>query len=358
MTSPVPHERSVDLDVVRAVALIGVCLMNYHGYLNPGIAYGATDFWGKVFDPAKGPLTTRFAATFVVVAGIGITLLTRRAVASGDRDAISDARWTLVRRGVLLLAFGYVLDWIWPGTILFFYGAYFLVGALIFRLRSAFVIAIGIAAALAAAGIQWWALHHQAAWLLQGESELTHSPRDLLFDVLVRGTHPLLPWLAFLCAGIVLGRKIPWRTELQTYVAFAGLLAVVLGYSLAGALPVDDILQTTHPFDRGLLYTLTALGSALFVVVAVGALARATSASRVTKALAVAGRTTLSLYLLHIMFFNAVVHWWGWVDENSGLGHALVLALVFWVAAIALANLWSRRFGLGPLEWVYRRFSQ
>ncbi len=32
------------------------------------------------------------------------------------------------------------------------------------------------------------------------------SLRDHLFDVFVNGTHPLLPWFAFLCAGMVLGR--------------------------------------------------------------------------------------------------------------------------------------------------------
>ena len=40
------------------------------------------------------------------------------------------------------------------------------------------------------------------------------SPRGLVFDVFVNGTHPLLPWLAFLCAGIILGRSLRttwWR---------------------------------------------------------------------------------------------------------------------------------------------------
>ena len=38
------------------------------------------------------------------------------------------------------------------------------------------------------------------------------SIRRYLFDVAINGTHPLLPWLAFLCAGMVLGRVLttPW----------------------------------------------------------------------------------------------------------------------------------------------------
>ena len=66
-------------DVVRAIALIGVVVMNYHGYL---IIRGAVPGTGAVsdfFNPWNGPLSTRFAATFVLVAGVGVTLLTRRA---------------------------------------------------------------------------------------------------------------------------------------------------------------------------------------------------------------------------------------------------------------------------------------
>ena len=59
-------DRYVELDVVRAVALIGVCVMNYHGYLiNAGATYPPTTFVERIFDPWRGPLSTRFAATFV-----------------------------------------------------------------------------------------------------------------------------------------------------------------------------------------------------------------------------------------------------------------------------------------------------
>ena len=353
----VPHARSIDIDVVRAVALIGVAVMNYHGYLNGGAAADDESFFGNVFDPWQGPLSTRFAATFVTVAGIGVALLARRAIASRDRAAIDEIRWILVRRGVLLFAFGYFLDWIWPGTILFFYGAYFVVGAAIVTLRSRWVLAIGIAAALAGAALHWWAIHHKLTWLLSGESERSHSPRDLFFDVTVRGTHPLLPWLVFFCIGIVLGRLIPWRTELQLNLAFAGVLAVIVGYALAGNLPWDGRLQTTYPFDRGLLYTLTTVGSSLVAVFGIGAIARATSESAITRALAVAGRTTLSLYVLHVLVFNLVVNQLDWIDRESGLATALVFAMGFWVVAVLLANWWNRMFPMGPLEWLYRRFS-
>ena len=39
-------------------------------------------------------------------------------------------RWRLVARGLLLYAFGLLFDFIWPGTILPYYGAMFVVAAL------------------------------------------------------------------------------------------------------------------------------------------------------------------------------------------------------------------------------------
>src|SRR6187402_2621121 len=78
--------RLVGPDVVRALALIGVCVMNYHGYLINQGGELARNFWGRFFHPWEGPLSTRFAATFVLTAGVGVTLLTRRAVADRDID--------------------------------------------------------------------------------------------------------------------------------------------------------------------------------------------------------------------------------------------------------------------------------
>ncbi len=356
-----PGNRVIDLDVVRAIALIGVCVMNYHAYLilrggNPGDGFAA-----RVFDPWNGPLSTRFAATFVVVAGMGVSLLTNRAVLSGDRVERSRVRWVLIRRGVLLYSFGMLLDWVWSGTILFFYGAYFLVAAAIFTLRSRWLAVIGVTAALAAAGVQWWALDrrtngHDVGWLLDGRAAATLSPRDLLFDTLVRGTHPVLPWLLFLCLGMILGRRLPFEVVSRVNLVFSGVLLVAAGYLFANSLPVHPLLRSTDPFDRGVLFSITTVGSSLVAVGAIGWIAERTARSRVTQVFAVTGRSSLSIYVLHVLVFNLLVDWLEWV-EPGGLTTALLFAGGFWVSAIALANLWHTHREFGPLEWVYRRFS-
>ena len=123
-------------DVVRAVALIGVVVMNYHGYLILRGGAGrrlavAEDF----FDPWTGPLSTRFAATFVLVAGVGVTLLTRRSIGE-RRRRLGQAADVGADAASCCTASACWFDMIWPGTILPYYGAMFVIGAALFTLRS------------------------------------------------------------------------------------------------------------------------------------------------------------------------------------------------------------------------------
>jgi uncharacterized protein len=356
------RDRVIDLDVTRAIALIGVVTMNFHGYLLSK-RYEPTDgtFMHRLFDPWTGPLSTRFAATFVTIAGMGITLMTNRSRISRDDAAIAEDRWRLARRGVLLLCVGYVFDWIWPGTILYFYGAYFVVASLLFALRSRWLIIIAVASALVGAGVQWWDFERtqdggSLFWLL-GAS--TRSPRGQLFDTFFNGTHPLFPWLAFLCVGMLLGRLLPFTARFRIRLIAAGVALVAVTYLarhlFADHSPLTQRLFATDPFSRSLNYTLCALGSSVAAVAAIGWLASRTRASRVTNWLAIAGRSTLTLYVAHALVFNLIVNVWEWI-EPTGLDTALLFAGGYWLVAIFAAVLWNRRFGMAPIERLYRRF--
>lgn len=354
LRSPTPVGRRLPgPDVVRALALIGVVVMNYHGYLIIDGGDRSDDTWfERLFDPWTGPLATRFAATFVLVAGVGVTLMTRRS--TSDRDHIRDMRWRLARRGLLLFLGGLLLDEIWPGTIIPFYGGMFVVGAFLFTLRSRWIAAI--AAGAIAAG---WAIRTWRFWQAEdGESTswLTDpavgSPQSYVFDLFVNGTHPLLPWLAFFCAGMLLGRafgSVWWRPA--AIAVGATLFAVATLVRSAASTDFQATLLSPHNLDRGAVYVASALGSALVAYAVIDWLAERFAG--VTDPLRRAGQLSLSLYLAHIAVYLVVVDWLGWI-EPGGLGVALAFALAFWVVGITAAVLWSKRFGRGPAERVYR----
>ena len=354
-----PSERLPGPDVVRAVALIGVVAVNYHGYLLLAGEQQVGESWlHRTLDPFDGPLATRFAATFVLVAGVGVTLLTRSSL--GDPARVRAARWRLVRRGVLLYVVGLLVDEIWPGTILPYYGVMFVCAAALFTLRTRWIVACGFLAAAAGAALRSWRFQRQldggsTAWLT---SPGGGSIRAYVFDVTVNGTHLLLPWLAILCAGIVLGRTLQrpgWRRT--TLGVGAALVAVTSLVALAepdgGTRGHLDVAVSLDPYDRGLAYTTSVVGTAFVAYALIDWVAIA--APRATAPLRAAGQLTLTLYLLHVFVFNLLVDWLGWI-EPTGLDVALVFAGVFWVVAIAAAAAWQRRFGRGPAEIVYRAF--
>ena len=173
----------------------------------------------------------------------------------------------------------------------------------------------------------------------------------LLFDVAVNGTHPLLPWLAFFCAGIVLGRVL--HTSWWRPVAIAGGLTL---FGLATVLGAADGVGRRGPCWRAptrsaaaLLYTASALGH--------GAGRRsawsrgwpsASPARRLVALAGDAGAMSLTLYVAHALVFNLVVDWLGWI-RPTGLDTALLFAAAYWVVAIAAARgWWHRRFGDRP----------
>ena len=126
-------------------------------------------------------------------------------------------RWRLARRGLVLYGGGLLFDFMWAGTILPFYGVMFVDGRLLFTLRTRWLVVIGVAAALAGWLVRWWRVRtvpRRSLDRLADAARLAGRRAGLLFDVFVNGTHPLLPWLAFLCAGMVLGRLLTldwWR---------------------------------------------------------------------------------------------------------------------------------------------------
>lgn len=355
--------RLVALDVVRAVALIGVVAMNYVGALvTPGRDRG---FWGRVFDPYTGTLSTRFAATFVLVAGVGITLLTDRARRDGDSEEIRRVRLRLARRGLLLYLVGYVLDFTWPGTILFFYGAYFLIATVLFQLATRWLVVIGAGAGVIASAVGTWAAWKRdrfepVDWLGFDRIE---SIQDLVVRTFLDHTHPVLPWIAFLCAGMIIGRHLPtlsaWRRKVMTFATATVIVIYVVSSVLDTTSSRDGVIvhhvTSLQTYDRGLLYLVSTLAIAIVSFLMIAMIAERWPATSFIVHLQRAGQLSLSLYLLHVLVFTIAVDWFGWIGGES-LSTALWFAAGFWAVGIAVASWWHHRIGRGPAEIVYRAF--
>ena len=299
----------------------------------------------------------------MLVAGVGVTLLTRPAsIGDPARTLVSARRWTLVRRGLALYGAGLLFDKIWPGTILPYYGAMFVLAAVLFTLARP----LGRRRRRGrrrspAPAIAWWGLErrldgHDTAWLVRRRGR--DSPRGLRASTW-RSTAPTR-----CCRG--------WRSSAPASCSggcsATRLVAAGRHRRRADAVRAgDDDLRVARRrataawcwpaptrSTAASLYTASALGTALVAFGAITWLAERFRTSAAIELLRHAGAMSLTLYVAHALVFNLVVDWLGWV-RPTGLDTALTFAAVYWVVAIAAATWWHRRVGIGPAEWVYRR---
>jgi uncharacterized membrane protein len=366
-----PGRRLVGVDATRGLALVG--MMAVHVLPAVGADGGAT--------VAHAIAGGRSAATFAVLAGVGLALLT------GGTNPQRGRPWAaasagLVVRAVCIGAVGLLLGSVDSGVavILAYYAALFLLAIPLLPLRAAPLFALGLTVACLVP-----ALSH----LIRDDARLPFAGRNPNFDTLVDGPgdfvpallltgyYPVLAWTAYLCVGLAAGR-LPLR-ERRTAAWLCGggvalaLTASTTSWLLLGPLGGHDKIAATVPdpaaldtsLELGLygntppttwwwlavvaphsstpLDLLHTIGAALGLL---GALLLLASTGRQARAvlapLAAAGTMTLSLYSAHVLLLASDLLP---ADRETSYGVQVVAALV-------LAWLWRRFLGRGPLERV------
>jgi uncharacterized membrane protein YeiB len=356
------------LDVTRAIALVGVVMMNYHSYLNKDKAFypSRPSFAEQIFNPLSGILTTRFAATFVLVAGMSIALLVQSAMQSGNAELIRSAQMKLARRGLFLYALGAAVQWIWPGTILFYYGAFLLISAVMCTWSNRSLVAVAVASTAVSTGLSAW----RGYQLFEGNftqwlSPAPNSPRNLLIRTFFDYTHPVFPWITFICAGIILGRNLERLAQLRTRIMLWSGVVLFATFLIRTFVMPDSITSqsdyalqralSTNNHEHSVLHVTSTLAVALIAFCAISLVTDSRATSRAVAFFARTGQMTLSIYLAHVLVFNLVVNWLNWV-RPTGLDTALALSLAFYAVAVPASSLYFHRFGIGPCERVYRAF--
>lgn len=317
----------------------------------------------------------RAAALFVVLAGIGLTLGARRALASGDPAALLRARKTLWKRSALLFVFGLAFSVVWPADILHFYGWYLGLGA--FALAWPGRRLFGAAAALAAAfAVLLFVGDYEAGWNFE---TITYTdfwtPAGQVRHLFFNGFHPVAPWLAFLLLGIWLGRRGLADRAVRRRVLLAGAAAAAFAETVSALLlrrfgagltgeeaEIVTAVFGTSPMPPMPLYLLASAGTAAAVIaLAVGVSAspfsRRAAAKPIHDALAAAGRLSLTVYVAHVLVGMGTLEALGRLDGEQSLESALAASALFYLLAVLFAVLWTKRFRRGPLEAALRRFA-
>ncbi len=365
MLRPVDSARRVvGVDVARALALIGMAAT----HIFPGFTADGDQH------VAHAVASGRAAALFALLAGVSLALASGGQRAPSGR-ALRAARAGVLARALLLVAVGLLLGRVEspPLVILAYYGLLFVVAVPFLGLASRTLVLAAVAAA---------ALAPVASHLLRQVVDPTPIDEpggaDLLVELFLTGTYPVLTWTAYLFAGLAVGRLPLRRISVAIKLVVVGvvlavaakaasaiLLAAVGGESQLAAsrgrltgsideLLADGLFGTTPPGDwRWLTVSAPHSGTTFDLVHTIGTglavLGGCLLLSRVVPRwvlvpLAAIGSMTFTLYTLHVLALADGSPLLNDDPMTLWLGHVVV--------AMVVATLWRTQVGRGPLEWL------
>ena len=375
MTSPVPpRTRLLGVDAARGLALFG--MMAIHVLPAYGPDYEPTLIWTL--------LAGKAAALFALLAGVSLSFTTRAARQERGRT-LTAARWSVAARAVMIMALGLMIAFVdMPAyIILAYYGAMFLLAIPLLGLSTR-ALAMAAAGFAVLAPILMTALRDSlpAPGYDPTFATVFTDPGVFLSQLLLTGTYPALPWMAYICTGLIIGRLRLDRPRVQLVMlgtgaalaagAWLGSLLLVKGpgrgvdrllesgqglttgqlestlvWGPEGYLPTSSwwwltlaAPHSTTPFD--LLHT---IGVATAVLGAMLLLSR--YAVKALTPLSAPGRITLTLYCAHLLFLRT-----GLLADQPYLSLFLQVA-----AFILFAVIWQRAGRQGPLEKIIARGS-
>ncbi len=357
------------VDVARGVALLGMMAVHVFDTFDHGAPSASTVIAGG-----------RSAATFALVAGVSVAFLSGgRSVVQGRARSATAAG--LAVRALLIGAIGLLLGLTGTGidVILVFYAVLFLLAIPLLGLRPR-VLALLTAAVIALGPLVLVLAARSDPPDLGGDNPtpvtLLTDPAGTLGALLITGAYPVVVYLAYVCAGLAIGRLDLGSRHVAAWLLGGGIALAVAsrlvsmallypGGGLGRLVAQGDVdtgdasaamtllwqpeqgtswwyLALASPHSNTQLDLAHTLGSAMAVLGASLLLTRIPPVGRLLGPVEAAGTMTLTLYTAHILVLET-----GVLEDHPGQQYLFVVA-----ASLAFALLWRRWQGQGPLERV------
>lgn len=352
--------REEGFDVARAFAILGMVFINFPYMLarRDGVDGASAALTWIVHIPSG-----RSSSLFVTLAGVGVSMLARRAYRSRDGKERLRAIRTLLLRAACLLPAGVLLHDVWNIDILHFYGVYLTLAALFFVfaptpilvLSALLLIALGVAVDVLPLGLP------DAPFL---------SPIGFLVDSFFDGVHPVFPWLSFLLYGLWLGRQdfanVSWRRRMMALAAVLfgvfeltslGLTARLLMHPIEALNEHVGLFGTSWTPDP--LYVLSACCTATFIITLsheLLAFARMHQKASWLRPLISTGQMALTIYVTHALIGVVIPVRFGY-GRNMSIELVALYASAFLLCVVIAATVYRFFLARGPLEWVMRMVS-
>lgn len=334
------------LDLARAVAILAMVLINFQVFLLGRPDEQLSEIaWRWLIHTPSG----RSSSLFVTLAGAGIALMARS-------PSLRAVRLTLLKRALFLLVAGNLLILVWYIDILHFYAFFLAIAALLlldFTDRQLLGAALAIAgfAALLDVAFEW---PEHDYW----------SPLGMTLDVFVEGIHPVLPWLAFVCVGLWVGRQdLADAGTRQRILLGAALLAVgtelasaaLMALSVEHAWPAILIDGVGTSWSPEPLYVVGASATAVAAITGCVEITTRWGDRWAVRALVATGQLSFTIYLLHALVGVGIPRWAMGLEDAMRWRPIAIWWAAFCALVIVGSWVYRRRFRRGPVEWAMRK---
>lgn len=346
--------RITALDFARALAIFGMIIVNYK--LAMQAEHSGSKWLQSITDMFEG----RASSLFVVLAGIGVSLMTSKARASMNRDLLRQNRSSLFRRAAFLFVAGVLLLLMdWSADILHYYAVFMIAAALLMTVSDHIILGL-FAVVLIASQLLLILFDYSEGWDLSftaytGFWTIEGFMRNLLFN----GFHPLFPWLGFFLIGMWIGRKGWLNKHSRAKVLLFSLLGTVVVESLSFCVVKwtspnlgDEAalyLFGTKPMPPTMLYVLSGTCSAVAVISICLYIVDKFGQSILTQAVIHTGQLSLTHYIGHVVIGLGLLEIMGDL-ENGSLVFAVTYGSLYFIAAIIFSYMWRKWMARGPIE--------
>lgn len=359
--------RLVGVDAARGVALLGMIAV----HITPAIGDDGA------FSPVHLFASGRASALFAVLAGVGLALA-NGGVTPPRGAAMRQACVATTVRALLLIIVGMLIGLADSGVavILVYYGVLFIAALPFLGLRARTLLPLAAFWA-ATAPLLSHVLRLDAPPRSSGNVtfESLADPAGLIWQLTLTGYYPVLPWIAYLLAGLGIGRLVLASSRVAAQLMVAGAALAVTSYLVSWVMLRQGVMDrlveagtgphpTSRPFTDGVLntsfYGTTPTTSAWWLTIAsphtatpfdllhtIGTSAAvlglmlllAQRISSLLGPLAAIGSMTFTLYTLHVLLLASALP-----------GELEYATLMHIVVIFAIAIPWRRSIGRGPLE--------
>lgn len=346
--------RVVAVDLARGIALGGMML----AHLGPSQSGGGPQPVSEMVSSGRA------APLFALLAGVSLSLVQNR-----DPRGVGSIGATCTR-GLLLVLVGLSLGTLRDMPVLVILAVYglLIVAALPLRMlatRSLVLLTVAWVV-LAPIGLLALRIHHEPVLVDQPSWTEITDPGYLIGQILFWGGYPAVVWMAYVLAGLVIGRLDLTGLTTAARLVGAGFVALVAPLGIAwlhvrdwrllfarDAYPYEpvgwDALWVVGPHTSMPLNVISAIGSAALVLGLGALVVRSDLVRRATLPVRAAGAMTLTLYTVHVL--------WTWrlrLDVVAPVDGSWRDWAVQVIVLVAAATGWHVLIGRGPLEQVFR----